>query len=271
VSRTAALILIVLPLLAACTGTSGPAPPPDDPSGADGATVASSPDVPRSDVIRYVALGDSYTIGSGLQFATDRWPNQLSRALRPEINLRLSKNLASAQATTIEVIESQLPRLAELRPDFVSLQVGINDVILENGNADQYQRNLDMILDAVLQRVPANRVIVVTIPDWTLTPHGGDFVDKQDGAAIAEVRSEIERFNALLRAAAETRGIAVVDISPIANEVANDPSLLLSDESHPSPKQYAGWVELIAPTVRRVLGAPSATSGAILDMGAVLG
>jgi lysophospholipase L1-like esterase len=205
-----------------------------------------------------VALGDSYTIGTGLRSASDRWPNQLRRALRPEFQLAVPENLAENSASTIEVIETQLPRLAQLDPDLVSLQVGINDVI-PRANADRYQKNLNAILDAILERVPADRVVVVTTPDWTLTPEGGIYVDPPgDGAAIARLRSDINRFNALLRAAAAARGIAVVDIAPVSNLVARNPALLLNDESHPSPLQYAGWVELIAPVVRRLLRGQSA-------------
>jgi lysophospholipase L1-like esterase len=215
-----------------------------------------------------VALGDSYTIGTGLRFPRDRWPNQLMRALRNDLPIEIGANLAVRSASTIDVIERQLPALTELEPQFVTLLIGVNDVIgagrVTAQSADQrfraaaeaYRRNLNTIFDAILERVPPNRVIAITTPDFTLTPRGGDFVDPpQDGAAIARQRAEIKRFNALLRAAATSRGIAVVDISPVSDRVPEDPSLLTEDEVHPSAKQYAGWVELIAPRVRRLLGA----------------
>jgi lysophospholipase L1-like esterase len=211
------------------------------------------------DNVRFVALGDSYTAGLGLPDRGDRWPNQLRRALRPEFDLGVPENLAENSASTIEVIETQLPRLTQFDPDLVSLQVGINDVI-PRPDASRYRKNLDVIFDAILERVPASRVVVVTIPDFSLTPKGGIFAeDPQDGAAIARLRADINRFNALLRAAATARGIAVVDISPVSNLVAQNPALLLDDEAHPSALQYAGWVELIAPVVRRLLrGEPAA-------------
>ena len=124
--------------------------------------------------MRYVALGDSYTIGIGVK-PRDRWPNQLVRVLRPAIALDVTANLALNGNTTIDVIHRQLPQLDELDPQFVSLLIGVNDVI-QNVSETTYRANVGIILDAMLKRVPADRVLTVATPDYTLTPHGGDFV-----------------------------------------------------------------------------------------------
>ena len=196
-------------------------------------------------LVRYVALGDSYTIGTGVK-ARDRWPNQLVRTLAPELDLDLIANLAVNGATSQEVIDDQLPQLARLDPDVVSLPVGVN-VVVQHVDAATYQANLDAILDALLQRVPPGHIVVVTTPDYTLTPQGSSYGDPTRQSA------RIAAFNKVLQQEAMTRGLTLVDITSVADLVPNDASLLASDGLHPSGKQYAGWVELIAPRVRNIL------------------
>jgi len=205
-------------------------------------------------VLRYVALGDSYTIGVGVK-PRDRWPNQLARVLRPDVSLDVTANLALNGNTTTDVIRRQLPQLEALDPQFVSLLVGVNDVI-RGVSESSYRTNVGTILDAVLRSVPADRVLTVATPDYTLTPHGGDFADPADPSPdIARQSATIARFNDILKEESKARGITFVDISPVSDQVPQDPALLTLDELHPSGKQYAGWVELIAPVIRPLFGA----------------
>lgn len=197
------------------------------------------------DDLRYVALGDSYTIGVGVKLR-ERWPNQLVRVLRPDERVTVIANLAANGATSRDVIEQQLAALAGLEPQFVSLLVGVNDVV-RHVDPELYRLNLGIIFDAVLKVVPADRILVVTTPDYTLTPHGADYGDP------VQQSTQIANLNALLIVEAASRGITVVDITPVSRRVPEDPGLLARDELHPSGKQYAGWVELIAPVVRGLL------------------
>jgi lysophospholipase L1-like esterase len=193
------------------------------------------------EALRYVALGDSYTMGDGVRQA-DRWPNQLVRILRPELDLDLVANLASRTTASRQVIEQQLPDLGPRDPQFVTLQVGANDV--RHALPEGYAANVGLILDTVLTYVPSNRVVVLTIPDFTLTEAGS-------GAEDAEaVSARIAELNGLLREAAEERGVTVVDVAPIADRVTFDPTLVGADGIHPSAKQYAGWADLVAMAVR---------------------
>ena len=201
--------------------------------------------------MRYIALGDSYTIGVGVK-PRDRWPNQLSRVLRPGIDLDVTANLALNGNTTNDVIQRQLPQLDELDPQFVSLLIGVNDII-QNVPEAAYRANVGLILDAMLKRVPADRIVTVATPDYTLTPHGGDFADPADPSPdIARQSAAIALYNDVLRQESQSRSISFVDITAISDLVPEDPTLLTQDELHPSGKQYAGWVELIAPVVREL-------------------
>ncbi len=214
------------------------------------ATPARSPmraPTPRSPTgpITYVALGDSYTIGTGVK-ARNRWPTQLVRALRPELSLELAANLGVNGYTSSQLIEEQLPRLDSLDADFVTVLIGVNDVF-QGKDSETYRANVRGILDDLLGRLPASRILVVSTPDYTLTPEGGT-----DPYAAAK-SAEIERFNAILKEETLARDIGWVDISAVADGVPEDPSLVARDGLHPSGKQYAGWVELIAPVARDLL------------------
>jgi lysophospholipase L1-like esterase len=85
--------------------------------------------------------------------------------------------------------------------------------------------------------------VVVGIPDYTKTPRGFDFGDPEQQSG------EIARFNALLASICAERGIAFVDIAPVADRAIGDETLVANDLLHPSGEQYAEWVELIAPVV----------------------
>ncbi len=194
--------------------------------------------------LRYVAIGDSYTFGDGVQQA-DRWPNQLLRILRPDLDLELTANLAGRTTASRQVIEDQLTTLLGLDPQLVSIQVGVNDAI-SGTSAAAYRTNMAAILDTVLTTVPRDRVFVMTTPDYTLTPAGPEYGD----AAARSLR--IRELNGVLQEVADARGIAIVDITPIADRVQLDPTLVAPDQLHPSGKQYAGWADLAAGTVLRL-------------------
>ncbi len=203
--------------------------------------------------LRFVAIGDSYTFGDGVKQA-DRWPNQLVRILRPDLDMEVAANLSGRSTASRDLIEDQLPQLVELEPQFVSVQVGVNDVV-HGTPSETYSTNLAEILDTVLDRVHrADRIVVLTTPDFTLTPMGPPLVED---AAVTSAR--IKELNGLLRDAAAARGIAVVDVSPISDRVGRDPSLVAPDGLHPSGKQYAGWADLVAETIRGLYAAPDVT------------
>ena len=197
--------------------------------------------------LRYVALGDSYTIGTSVAIA-ERWPDQLVAALRPgPPTLELVGNLAVNGFTTADVIAVELPAVDQLEPDFVTLLIGVNDVVQGVPEAT-YRRNVGLILDQLVARVGAGRLLVVTTPDYTVTPAGGDFGDPAGQAA------GIRAVNAVLTSQAEARDIAVVDVYDLSLLAGTDRSLVARDGLHPSGAQYALWVERIEGVVEGLLG-----------------
>ena len=229
---TVASTLAVACSAPAPTPSPNPAtPPPVEPVTSDGPP------------LRYVALGDSYTIGTSV-VERERWPDQLVERVR---GLELIANLGVNGFTSRDVIEVELPQLDAHRPEFITVLIGVNDIV-QGVPAETYRANVVRILDACVDRVGAARVLVVTTPDYTVTPSGADYGDPVQQAA------GIRQNNAIITEVARGLGIAVVDIHDISLEAATDRSLVATDGLHPSGRQYERWVERIEPAVRILLG-----------------
>jgi lysophospholipase L1-like esterase len=201
--------------------------------------------------MRYVALGDSYTIGTSVE-EMERWPNQLvARLADAEGAPELAGNLGVNGYTSGDVVRDELPRFERLRPELVSLQIGVNDVVQAVAD-ERYGANVALILDSMLMHVSAERAFAVATPDYTVTPQGAAFgLPDLQSAGVLHV-------NEILRGACELRGIAFVpDILEISRDAGEDPAMVASDGLHPSGAQYALWIDAIEPVVRRLLALPS--------------
>ena len=192
--------------------------------------------------IRFLALGDSYTIGESVAPA-DRWPNGLARALRiPEPQI-----IAKTGWTTDELsaaIDSANPR-GPYR--LVTLLIGVNNQY-RGRDAEQYRRELTALLGRSVGFAGGDprHVIVVSIPDWGVTP----FAEGRDRSKIGR---EIDHFNAIAREETQRVNARYVDITPVSRDAATDRSLVAGDGLHPSAAMYARWVGLIEPEAARVL------------------
>ena len=89
-------------------------------------------------------------------------------------------------------------------------------------------------------------VIVLSIPDWGVTP----FANGRDGAKIS---GEIDSFNSAKHEEAVKAGAHFVDVTPISRKAMNDPSLIASDGLHPSAKMYTEWAKLVLPIATSIL------------------
>jgi acyl-CoA thioesterase-1 len=198
--------------------------------------------------LRYVALGDSYTIGTSTRTEAECWPNQLVARLGPEPpTLELVANLGVNGFTSGDVIEAEIPRLDELRPEFASLLIGVNDVV-QRVAEPAFRANADAILEDLRRRLAVDRMIVVATPDYTVTPQGAAYGDPTEQAG------GIRRNNEILRELATALGVAYVDIHDLSLRARDDRTLVADDGLHPSGAQYALWVDRIGPVVEALLG-----------------
>ena len=193
--------------------------------------------------MRFVALGDSYTIGTSVD-AVERWPNQLAARIG---ELELVGNLAVNGYTSADLLTEELPQLDRLQPELVSVLIGVNDVV--QGVSDtQYAGTLAVILEELLTRLPPRRILGIATPDYTVTPMGAEFGDpsRQSDAIV--------RVNAIMREACEQREIRFVpDIFELSQAARHDPAMVAGDGLHPSGAQYRLWVEAIVPAVDALL------------------
>jgi lysophospholipase L1-like esterase len=203
--------------------------------------------------LRYLALGDSYTIGEGVD-ARDRWPAQLVRGLRgDEFMLGDPHYIAATGWTCEELIAAIHAEQPSHHWDFVTLCIGVNDQYRGHSVVDfreHYARLLDMAIGYAGQR--NDRVLVLSIPDWGVTPFAA-----REGRDREVVHESIDRFNDAARALCEARRIAFVDVTRASREGGDAPHLLVDDGLHPSGAMYARWVELVLPVAHSLL-APEA-------------
>lgn len=195
---------------------------------------------PTTSPVRYLALGDSYTIGESVP-AGERFPHQLAR----ELGIATPTIIAKTGWTTDELnaaIDAASPRGPF---DLVTLLIGVNNQY-RGREAEQYRGEFAALLQRAIGFAGGDpsRVIVVSIPDWGVTP----FAEGRDRAQIAR---EIDQYNAVNRDEAQRAGAHYVDITPISRGA--DPALVAGDGLHPSGKQYREWVDRILPLARGVL------------------
>ena len=197
--------------------------------------------------IRYVALGDSYTIGTGAPL-DESWPARITTRLRKKgFPIELVGNLGHNGWTSQNLIDDELPLLKELNPSFVTLLIGVNDWV-QGVDAQTFQRHLRHILEELLKILPnPQRILIITIPDFSVTPMGKQF---SQGRNIAQ---GIKEFNQIIIKEAQLRGVKTVDLYPLSRTLGLDSSLIAQDGLHPSAKGYARWADLIGPVFENQL------------------
>jgi lysophospholipase L1-like esterase len=199
--------------------------------------------------LRYLALGDSYTIGEGVP-ESGRWPMQLADALRADgIPMADPKIIARTGWTTGELdaaIDAFHP-LAEY--DLVSLLIGVNNQY-RGREVDEYREQFAGLLGRAtgFAQWRRERVLVLSIPDWGVTPFA-----KRDARSAARIADEIDACNLAAQEACVQRGIAFIDITAISRSRGAEPRMLVEDGLHPSTAMYAEWTRLALPCVRTLL------------------
>lgn len=196
----------------------------------------------------FLALGDSYTIGEGVP-AAERWPMQLAARLRAEdIPIEDPQIIARTGWTTDEL--SAAMDQATLHPPYalVTLLIGVNNQY-RGRSLDEYRAQVRALLAGAIALAgdDAQRVIVISIPDWGVTPFArGERRDAQ------QVAAEIDAFNTAAGEEADARRARFVNVADISR-APGVRGMLTADGLHPSGAQYARWVEVIAPVARDVL------------------
>ena len=201
--------------------------------------------------LSYLALGDSYTIGEGID-AAGRWPVQLAAALRTHgIDLADPRILATTGWTTDELWAAMDAAEPLGAWDFVSLLIGVNNQYRGRSVDDyvgEFHRLLRRAIALAGDRV--DRVLVLSIPDWGVTPFA--VASGRDREAFA---ADLDAYNAAARDLCEAHGVAFVDITGISRDRGGTAEMLADDGLHPSATQYARWAAAALPMAMGLLAA----------------
>lgn len=202
--------------------------------------------------IHFLALGDSYTIGESVSEA-ERWPNQLAELIKSspqftgiEESIEVTI-IARTGWTTDELWEGIQDVKIDPPYDLVSLLIGVNNQY-RGRDIEEYREGFVFLLNKAIDYAGGDpkRVIVLSIPDWGVTPFAGN----RDSKKIAV---EINQFNSVNEVESKNARVSYIDVTPISREAVNDPSLIASDGLHPSGKMYLEWAKLALPEVLRIL------------------
>jgi lysophospholipase L1-like esterase len=233
-------------------------------------------------MIRYLALGDSYTIGEGVE-TSSTWPSQLAdrladkgdaraiayRLLVPEadaeaaqspVRVDIATPADTVAAAAVDVVARTgwtadellvaLDRVHLSPPyDLVSVLIGVNDQYRDR-EVDEHLPYFNTLLNQAISHADGavSRVVVVSIPDWSVSAFAAG--DQRGRVAIAQA---IDDYNRAQRDLCDLRGIAYVDITPLSRELGGRDDMLVGDRLHPSAAQYRAWLDMIEAAARHCL------------------
>ena len=205
--------------------------------------------------IRYVAIGDSYTVATGIE-EKDSWPSQLTQKLTVSgLEIDLVETLGRRGWTSQQIINKKLPLLKNFKPDFVTLLIGVNDWIREGVSSRTFTLRIKNLMDGIQKVLPKlDRLLVVTIPDFSCSPQ------RKAWGYGKSATNGISRLNKILKAEADSRGLILVNIFPLSQDLCSQAGMFSDDGVHPSALQYSKWVNLIFPYSLEILKSKSTDS-----------
>lgn len=248
--RWCALLSISI-LLSACRHEPPGGAPPSTASGSANVPVGSAPNVPvgsassvpvSGEEIRYLALGDSFTIGTGSPQEAS-FPSRLTERLKEKGAKVTARNLGVNGYRTEELLAREAPEIGRFQPTLVTLAIGANDLV--NGSSlEHYREQVRLILKAIGDAgVAPKAVFVLPQPDWSRSVVADSFGDRQKIAAA------IRSYNDALREEAASWGAVWVDLWPLMTKQAEQ-GMIANDGLHPSAPCYEAWSEALIQVVR---------------------
>jgi acyl-CoA thioesterase-1 len=187
----------------------------------------------------YLALGDSYTIGEGVNY-DERWPVQLLKELN-KTNSKINnvEFIAKTGATSSELYTAINNSNLEPPYGLISILIGVNNQF-QGKSQQEFKDDFIKIINKSIALLNGNkeRLFVLSIPDWGATPFGSAYNRTQ-------VSNQINQFNSIVKSESESRGIKFFNITDISRQALYDSSLIASDGLHPSGKMYTLWVDRV--------------------------
>ncbi len=192
--------------------------------------------------VKYLALGDSYTIGQSV-LPAERWPVQLAEKLNSKgKDIAEPTILATTGWTTGDLLRAIKNNSALANFDIVSLMIGVNNQY-QHQSIDQFRKELSTLIEKSISLVGNNpaHVIVLSIPDWGVTPAGSN--------NSLQIAGEIDAFNQVQMEECQKAKVQFIDITASSRTAKGDSSLIAKDNLHFSGKMYSIWSDIIAEKV----------------------
>jgi lysophospholipase L1-like esterase len=199
-------------------------------------------------IIKYLALGDSYTIGQSV-CETCRFPIQLQTEIKNNLTPKdvfITNIIAQTGWTTTNLKSAISAQSPSNDYDFVTLLIGVNNQY-QNRPFSLYELEFPELVNIAVTKVKGIKanVIVVSIPDYAYTPFGN---------GNTTISSQIDAYNAFAENYCIQNNITFVNITDITRQGLAQPNLVASDGLHPSELAYSKFVERIFPKAKVVLG-----------------
>jgi lysophospholipase L1-like esterase len=188
--------------------------------------------------IKYLALGDSYTIGESV-CVTCRFPAQLADSLQSGHNYQVSTNIIAQTGWTTTNLKSAIAAEAPATDyDLVTLLIGVNNQF-QHRPFSLYETEFPELVNIAISHANGNKnnVVVLSIPDYAYTPYGQGSSDPQ------EISDQIDAYNAFAENYCNSNDIKFVNITDITRNGLSNPALVADDGLHPSEDAYELFVE----------------------------
>ncbi len=195
----------------------------------------------------YLALGDSYTLGEAVPI-NENFPYQVVQRLRKDgLNFPDPRIIAKTGWTTGELQQAINETFLIPTYDIVTLLIGVNNQYKEM-DINIYIKEFEALLVKAISFAgnENDRVIVLSIPDWGITP----FAKGRDRNKIS---AEIDAYNKVNQLIAKTRQVHYINITELTREAIDNESLLTSDSLHPSGKEYGRWAEKLVVEIKEII------------------
>lgn len=201
--------------------------------------------------LAYLALGDSYTIGEGVD-GTDRWPMQLAARLHAAGIPVAEPRIIAQTGWTTDALAAAMDAAEPLGEwNFVSLLIGVNNQYRGRALVNYIDEFTGLLQRAIaLAGGRAERVLVLSIPDWGVTPFA-----RQELRSPRRIAQEIDTYNAAAQTVCATHNVAFVDITGISRDAGDTLQMLVEDGLHPAAVQYTRWVDAVLPVAKGLLAA----------------
>ena len=189
--------------------------------------------------VKYLALGDSYTIGQGVE-EDERWPNQLSAQLESNgIDVQKTQIIAQTGWKTSDLLNGIADSTLN-DYDLISLLIGVNNQFWSQP-FDVFQTEFDSLVNIAIEAVGQERIFIVSIPDYGVTPFGSSNSEN--------IANDIDMYNGYISERCAEEGFPFINVTEISRQLGDSDGALATDNLHPSGYQYSLWVNEMLPSV----------------------